>query len=164
MRAGAPVRSRRVLPALRRLTTHVQPWSARADVGAPRAGPCAQRTWTMKFHSKPLEEHAEVPLADDGRWEASVAHWTRREAPSRGAELGGNACYVLSVHRPDDRGRPAAQLAEITSLVQTQGDRVVGAEVHELHRPDPRTLIRSGVAGRIGNQARDLGADLLVID
>jgi GTP-binding protein HflX len=48
--------------------------------------------------------------------------------------------------------------------VESQGDRVVAAEVHELHRPDPRTLIRSGVAARIGSQARDLGADLLVID
>jgi GTP-binding protein HflX len=118
----------------------------------------------MKFFSKPLDEHAEVPPADDGRWEAIVAHWTRREAPQRGADPSGNTCYVLSVHRRGERGHPPAQLAEITSLVQSQGDRVVGSEVHELHRPDPRTLIRSGVAGRLGNQARDLGADLLVID
>jgi GTPase len=41
---------------------------------------------------------------------------------------------------------------------------VVGSEVHELHRSDPRTLIRSGVAERIASQARQLGADLLVID
>ena len=27
----------------------------------------------MKIHSKPIEEHPEVPLADDGRWEAIVA-------------------------------------------------------------------------------------------
>jgi GTP-binding protein HflX len=118
----------------------------------------------MKFHSKPLEEHAEVPLADDGRWEEIVAHWTRREAPRRGPIASGNASYVLSVHQRGDRGQPSAQLAEITSLVQSQGDRVVAAEVHELHRPDPRTLIRSGVAARIGSRARDLGADLLVID
>jgi GTP-binding protein HflX len=119
---------------------------------------------TMKFFSKPLEEHAEVPLADDGRWEAIVAHWTGREAPQRRPGTGGNACYVLSVYRRGEGGHPPAQLAEITSLVQSQGDRVVGAEVHELHRPDPRTLIRSGVAERLGNHARDLGADLLVID
>jgi GTP-binding protein HflX len=118
----------------------------------------------MKFHSKPVEEHAEVPLADDGRWESIVAHWTRREAPRRGPAPSGNACYVLAVHRPGDRGHPSAQLAELTSLVQSQGDRVVGSEVHELHRPDPRTLIRRGVAERIGNHARQLGADLLVVD
>ena len=118
----------------------------------------------MKFHSKPLEEHAEVPLADDGRWEAIVAHWTRREAPQRGAAPSGNACFVLSVHRNGDRGDPSAQLAEMTSLVQTQGDRVVGTEVHELHHPDPRTLIRSGVAERIADHARRSSADLLVVD
>jgi len=65
----------------------------------------------MKFYSKPLEEHAEVPLADDGRWEALVAHWTRREAPQRGAPPSGNACFVVSVHRHGDRGDPFAQLA-----------------------------------------------------
>ncbi len=118
----------------------------------------------MKFHSKPVEEHAEVPLADDGRWEAIAADASRRQAPRRGPAAGGNACYVLSVHRARDRGDPSAQLAEITSLVQTQGDRVVGSEVHELHRPDPRTLIRAGVAARIGGQARARGADLLVVD
>lgn len=117
----------------------------------------------MKFHSKPVEEHAEVPLADDGRLEAIVAHWTRREAP-RGSEAAGNACYVLSVHRHGDRGHPSAQLAEMTSLVQTQGDRVVGTELHELHRPDPRTFVRSGVAERVADHARDAGADLLVVD
>jgi GTP-binding protein HflX len=118
----------------------------------------------MKFHSKPVREHVEVPLADDGRWEAMVDYWSRREAPQRGALAGGNACYVLSVHRHGDRGDPSAQLAEITSLVETQGDRVVAAEVHELQRPDPRTLIRSGVAARVADDARRSSADLLVID
>src|SRR5262245_29377319 len=132
-------------------------------LGAPRAGPCSQRTLTMKFHSKPVEEHAEVPLADDGRLEAIVAHWMRREAPRR-PEAAGNACYVLSVHRHGDRSHPSAQLAEMISLVQTQGDRVVGTELHELHRPDPRTFVRSGVAERVANHARDAGADLLVVD
>lgn len=118
----------------------------------------------MKFHSKPVREHVEVPLPDDGRWEEMVDYWSRREAPQRGALAGGNACYVLSVHRHDDRGDPSAQLAEITSLVETQGDRVVAAQVHELQRPDPRTLIRSGVATRIADNARRASADLLVID
>jgi len=118
----------------------------------------------MRIHSKPVEEHAEVPLADDSRWEAIVAHWQRREAPQTGAAPEGNACYVLSVRRRDDVGEPHAQLAEIASLVRTQGDRVVGTELHQLHRPDPRTLIRSGIAERIGVAARDAGADLLVVD
>lgn len=118
----------------------------------------------MRIHSKPVEEHAEVPLADDSRWEAIVAHWQRREAPQNGPAPEGNACYVLSVHRREDAGEPQAQLAEIASLVRTQGDRVVGTELHQLQRPDPRTLIRSGIAERIGIAARDAGADLLVVD
>ncbi len=122
----------------------------------------------MKIHSKPIEEHAEVPLADDGRWEAIVAHWQRREAPQNDAAAAaaskGNACYLLSVQHRDDAGDPQAQLAELASLVRTQGDRVVGMEMHQLHRPDPRTLVRSGTAQRIGTGARDAGADLLVVD
>jgi GTPase len=118
----------------------------------------------MKFHSKPIEEHAEVPLADEGRWEEIVEHWTHREVPQRGPVPSSNSCFVLSVHRHRDRAHAPAQLAEIASLVESQGDRVVGTEVHELQRPDPRTLIRSGIAARIGDAARGLGADMLVID
>src|SRR5256885_11962299 len=97
-------------------------------LGAPRAGP-ARRGRDMKIHSKPVEEHAEVPLADDSRWEAIVAHWQRREAPQGSAASDGNACYLLSVQRRGDAGDPHAQLAEIASLVRTQGDRVVGTEL-----------------------------------
>jgi GTP-binding protein HflX len=60
--------------------------------------------------------------------------------------------------------RQAGNLAEILGLVEAQGDSVVGHEQHELVRPDPRTLIRSGVAERIGREARQSGADLLVLD
>jgi GTPase len=118
----------------------------------------------MKFHSKPVDEDPEVPLADDGRWEAIVAHWTRREAPRGDVASSGNSCYVLSLRRHGDRGHAPAQLAELISLVQSQGDRVVGSEVHELTRPDPRTLVRRGIAERIADQARQRGADLLVVD
>ncbi len=118
----------------------------------------------MKFHSKSIDEHAEVPLADAGRFEELVSRWTRREAPQRARAEDGNSCYVVSVHRSGDAGNPRAQLAEITGLVDAQGDRVVGEEVHELVRPDPRTLIRSGVAERIGAEATDRGADMLVVD
>jgi GTPase len=131
----------------------------------------------MKFHSTPIAEHGEVPLADEGRFEALVAHWTRRE---RAADTGGDGrnaseargepgerrsdCYVLSVRRAESTGSAAEQLHEMTSLVETQGDRVVGARSYLLQRPDPRTLIRKGVAESIALSARDCGADLLVID
>lgn len=117
----------------------------------------------MKFHSKPIEEHAEVPLADDGRLEQLVEQWgdsTRVKTPSKQ----GNACYVLSVYRREAADAAGAQLAEMTGLVEAQGDRVVGSESHLLVRPDARTYIRSGVAARISQRARECGADMLVMD
>jgi len=117
----------------------------------------------MKFHSKPIEEHAEVPLGDGGRLEQLISHWSERRA---GAHSTGssNACYVLSVYRRAESAGAQAQLAEITALVAAQGDRIVGAESHLLSKPDARTFIRSGVAERISARARERGADMLVLD
>jgi GTP-binding protein HflX len=117
----------------------------------------------MKFSSGPIDEHAEVPLADDGRFEELVAHWKGRQ-PSGRSSGAANSCYVVSVTTPRVAANPDAQLAEILGLVVAQGDRVVGQVVHRLVKPDPRTLLRSGVADRIGSDARDAGANLLVID
>ncbi|MEZ4222643.1 MAG: GTPase HflX [Polyangiaceae bacterium] len=115
----------------------------------------------MKVHSKPIAEHAEAPLADEGRLEEIIEHWTRREAPAAPERLGAaNRCYVVAVSM---RGQPA-NLAEILGLVEAQGDRVVGQETLDLLTPDPRTLLGKGAAHRIGQQARDSGANLLVLD
>jgi GTP-binding protein HflX len=117
----------------------------------------------MKFSSGPIDEHAEVPLADDGRFEELVEHWKGRQ-PSGRSSGAANSCYVVSVTTARVAANPDAQLAEILGLVVAQGDRVVGQVVHRLVKPDPRTLLRSGVADRIGSDARDAGANLLVID
>lgn len=114
----------------------------------------------MKFHSKPISEHQEVPLADAGRLEELVTHWTEREAPAKPASARGNRCYVVAVQL---RGQ-AANLAEILGLVEAQGDTVVGHAELDVQKPDPRTLIRSGVAERIGTDARRAGANMLVLD
>ena len=107
----------------------------------------------MKFHSKPIDEHAEVPLGDDGRLEQLISHWSERRAAAHSAD-GRNACYALSVYRRAESAGAQAQLAEISALVAAQGDRVVGAESHLLSKPDARTFIRSGVAERISERAR----------
>jgi len=117
----------------------------------------------MKFHSKPIVEHAEVPLADAGQLEQLISAWADR-APGAKPPEGGNACYVLSVVRREDTDSARAQLAEITGLVDAQGDRVLGAETYVLNKPDARTYIRSGVAERISARARELGANMLVLD
>lgn len=117
----------------------------------------------MRFHSKPIEEHAEVPTADDGRLEEMLARWTRREdAPA--ASDGSTPCFVLSVCPPDEADAADARRAEIAGLVEAQGDRVVGVHAHTLVKPDPRTLVRSGVAARIAEEARACGARMLVVD
>jgi GTP-binding protein HflX len=117
----------------------------------------------MKFDSNPIEEHHEAPLADEGRWEKIVARWTTQ--PSRPTSPdGGNACYVVSVAPHRERGNREAQLAEILGLVRAQGDEVVGHEVHQLKRPDPRTLIGRGTAEQIAGRANECGSNLLVID
>jgi GTPase len=118
----------------------------------------------MKFHSKPLEEHAEVPLADEGRLDRLISHWTDRKSAPVAATGGHNACYVLSVHRRRETATASARLHEILGLVAAQGDRIAGAESHALTKPDARTFIRSGVAERISTRARECGADMLVID
>jgi GTPase len=117
----------------------------------------------MRFHSKPIEEHAEVPLGDDGRLDELISDYRTRRAERRAAGSS-NACYVLSVCRRSESDAASAKLAEITSLVGAQGDRVVGAESHLLTKPDARTFIRSGVAERVAARARELGADMLVLD
>jgi GTP-binding protein HflX len=118
----------------------------------------------MKFSSKAISEHAEVPLADDGKLEEIVEHWRERREPSRGELANGKACYVVSVGRERTPAVRSAQLAEIVSLVQGQGDRVVGQEIYRLSEPNPRTLVGSGTAEQMAARARAAGATMLVFD
>ncbi len=119
----------------------------------------------LKFSSKPVAEHAEVPLADEGRLEEIVAHWsTRGAAAALDADATGKPCYVASVGAERDTRARDAQLAEIVSLVESQGDRVVGREICHLAAPNPRTLLGRGAAEEIAARARAAGATMLVLD
>jgi GTPase len=119
----------------------------------------------LKFTSKAIPEHAEAPLADEGRWEEIVAHWKEREARAPRSEGdAGNADYVVSVGSARDPLVREAQLAEIVSLVRNQGDRVVGQEICHLPSPNPRTLLGKGTARDIAIRARECGANMLVLD
>jgi len=117
----------------------------------------------LKFSSKPIAEHAEVPLADDGRWEAIVAQWSERQAP-RAPSRDGNDTYVASVGPERDPRVRAAQLAEIVGLVENQGDRVAGSESCHLSSPHPRTFMGKGAARDVAARARASGATMLVVD
>jgi GTP-binding protein HflX len=119
-----------------------------------------------KFSSKPISEHAEAPLADDGELESIVDHFRRRHADQRVVcSSGGSDVYVVSVAKDarDPRAR-AAQLAEIVSLVESQGDRVVGREMQTLAEPDPRALFGKGAAREIAARARACDATMLAVD
>lgn len=118
----------------------------------------------LKFNSRPVSEHSEVPLADSGELEKLVEHWQAREASGANVDDAGSACYVVSIGADKDAVARAAQLAEIVSLVQHQGGRVVGQELCHLTRPVARTLLGTGTAQAIAERARANGATMLVLD
>src|SRR5690606_6938667 len=118
----------------------------------------------LRFQSRPVEENAEVPLADEGRWEDMVAGFARRHAPAKPRDAAGNSSYVVSVRHKDDDADGENKLAEIVGLVRAQGDRVVGSEMHVLRRTEPRTFLGRGASAAIAERALDLGADMLVLD
>jgi GTP-binding protein HflX len=70
---------------------------------------------------------------------------------------------VVTVARAKDRSNEA-QLAEIVSLVEAQGDRVAGSEILVLRKIDPRTLLGKGACSDVARRASDCGADMLVFD
>ena len=116
----------------------------------------------MKFHSKSVEEHGEVPLADEGRLEAVIDPWSPPD-PDR-APGDGAACYVVSVGIWRSEAHRRAQLEEILGLVEANGDVVVGHESQRIVDPNPRTYLGRGTSQRIADRARAVGATLLVID
>ena len=118
----------------------------------------------LKFTSRPISENAEVPLADDGRWEKLVERWDTGQTPDLLASEEGSACFVVSVGSVRDPLVRSAQMAEIVALVKSQGRRVVGQEICHLADPNPRTLLGSGTAQELGLRARASGATMLVLD
>jgi GTP-binding protein HflX len=116
-----------------------------------------------EFTSNAIAEHAEVPLPDDGRWEALVEQWTARAATCAPA-AGESAIYVASVGPGRDPGTRSAQLAEILSLVRSQGGHVVGHEICAVPAPNPRTFLGKGTAEALAGRARAAGATMLVLD
>ncbi|MFT5084532.1 MAG: GTP-binding protein HflX, partial [Lentisphaeria bacterium] len=89
----------------------------------------------MKSQSKPVAEHSEVPLADDGRLEEIAAHWQQRSLPkgqsknkTDSQKLSGKRCYIVTIMSPGDL-HPEGKKAEILGLIKALGDRPVSHEV-----------------------------------
>lgn len=118
----------------------------------------------MQFQSKAIEEHHEVPLADDGQLEQLVGRWARRHSGRETSSVGQNRCYVVSVGAWDGDEQRDAQLAEILALVRAQGDCVVGHETLRRSTPDPKTYLGRGATNEVTARANECGADMLVVD
>ena len=72
----------------------------------------------LKFNSKPVAAHSEVPLADAGELCQLGEHWQAREAARLVATApDASACYGVSVGSDHDAIARAAQLAETGALV-----------------------------------------------
>ena len=111
----------------------------------------------MQFHSRPVPEHDDVPLADDGQLESLL---TRHDPANAEA----SAAYVVSVGPPGPPIQRQARLAEILGLAQANGHVVAGYESLVLARPHPRTHLGPGTAAEVAERAREAGATLLVFD
>ena len=118
----------------------------------------------MRFESKPVREHEEVPLADHGDLESLVEHWKSRARRHQGNRSSRNDCYVVCVGDWSEDYSRGAQLAEIVGLVGARGDRVVGSESVYQKRAAPETVLRSGKARAAVERAVRLGANMLVVD
>ena len=118
----------------------------------------------MKFESKPIKEHDEVPLADDGELENLVEQFKNRTARREGSHSSKGGCYVVCVGDWSEDYSRDAQLAEIIGLVGAQGDRVVGSETIKQRQSDPATVLRSGKAKAAAERAVRLGANMLIVD
>jgi len=118
----------------------------------------------MKVQSRPVGEHAEVPLSDDGRWEEVVRSGLERTAMQGSHARSSCPCYVVSISSSKDRIAAESQQLELCGLVEAQGDAVCGTETIVSSRRDPRTWISCGVAERIAAHAREAGAEMLVLD
>ena len=88
----------------------------------------------LKFNSKPVSEHSEVPLADDGELEKLIERFSARDAEAIGPE--DSACYVVSVGPDRDPIARAAQ--QVHGAV---ADRACGAQHRHAARGGRRGLV-----------------------
>ena len=116
----------------------------------------------MKFYSKPISEHCEVPLADEGEWEDIVKEWSQKHLCVNAGES--SRCYILSISFVNDELIQKAQLDEIVKLTEAQGAEVSGKEVYLCSHVNPRSLIGRGTARAVAARARECQATMIVVD
>jgi GTPase len=122
----------------------------------------------MKFTSQSIAEHKDVPLADEGRLEEVLSLFNKDSdhvgSGNTGLKNGINKSYVVSLSNKQSNENRVAKRDEILGLVLAQGDEVVGHEMLAFDTIVPKTFIGSGTLLAVAKKAREMGANLLVLD
>lgn len=116
----------------------------------------------MKFHSTPVEEHKEVPLADEGKLEEIIGQWQKPKHNNDNETQ--NRSYVVSVCEKKSKENRTAKLAEIIGLVRAQGDEITGQESVVCNQINPKTFIGLGLLESIAEKAIEANSNLIVLD
>lgn len=118
----------------------------------------------MKFNSKPVAEHKEVPVADEGQLEEIIAQWQTKKHHSNNRADIQNQSYVVSVSDKNSTENKVAKLAEIAGLVSAQGDHITGQESVVCHQINPKTFLGLGLLANIAKKAAQAKSNLIVLD
>ena len=118
----------------------------------------------MKFNSKPVVEHKEVPLADEGKFEEVIDQWQSKIHHVSNSSETQNLSYVVSVTDKNSTENKAAKLAEILGLVKAQGDHITGQESVVFSQINPKTFIGLGLLENIAKKAIEAKSSLIVLD
>jgi len=118
----------------------------------------------MKFNSKPVVEHKEVPLADEGKFEEVIDQWQSKIQHVSNTSETQNLSYVVSVTDKNSTENKAAKLAEILGLVKAQGDHITGQESVVYSQINPKTFIGLGLLENIAKKAIEAKSNLIVLD
>lgn len=76
----------------------------------------------------------------------------------------GNRCFVICLEFDHDAVARSGRLSEMTALLVNLGDTVCGCTSYYVRTPNPKTLLGRGKLMEFAEQARQVGATVLVID
>lgn len=122
----------------------------------------------MKFTSQSLEQHKDVPVADEGQLEKIINLFdsTSNELPidKNSQENQLIKSYVVSLTHKGSSENKRAKLDEMLGLARAQSGNVVGHEMATFDKITPKTFVGAGVLIAAAQKARQLGATLLILD
>lgn len=89
-----------------------------------------------------------------------------RHYPETAEDIAGHVDRVVlvGIDRGESDWPVEESLAELERLATTAGAEVVGSVMQRLDKPNPRTFIGAGKAEEVASMARDLDANLVVLD